>query len=279
MLRRWLTILLFVFPVVDTASPQLHSYPWLADYDSLNSIACLVKLPDGYKRIEVEAGSYSDWLRQLPIRNTQHEIYQYDGKKVTEHAASYAVIDIDVGDRDLQQCGDAIIRFRADYLFSKSLYDSIAFTFTSGDTAYYTGWRAGLRPNVKAQKVEWSKLAEVDSSYSGFREYLDSVFMYAGTYSLSKEMKQVKSVDSIQIGDFFVLGGFPGHAVIVADMAVTPADRRKLFLLIQGYTPAQDIHIIKNPARDDGLPWFELPAGDTLEILHWKFTEKHLRRF
>ncbi|MGH8016518.1 MAG: DUF4846 domain-containing protein, partial [Candidatus Zixiibacteriota bacterium] len=104
-------------------------------------------------------------------------------------------------------------------------------------------------------------------------------FMYAGTHSLSKEMKRVNYVDSAGIGDAFILGGFPGHAAMIADMCVDKSTGRRLFLLIQGFTPAQDIHIIKNEARSDGLPWFEMESKDTLVILLWKFTEEHLRRF
>lgn len=279
MLHRLFKIFVFVFLPAEAALPQSNSYSWQADYDSLNSIARTINAPVDYNRLEVEKGSFADWLRHLPLRKGQNKIYQYNGEEVAGHDANYAVVDIDIGDKNLQQCGDAVIRLRAEYLFSKKLFDSISFIFTSGDTARYSGWKEGFRPVVKGNKARWIKLAGVDSSYESFREYLDSVFMYAGTYSLCNEMRQVKSVDDPQIGDAFVLGGFPGHAVVVADVAVnSPADKR-LFLLIQGFTPAQDIHVIKNDARDDGLPWFELQAGDTLEILHWRFTEKHLRRF
>lgn len=279
MLRHLFVIGVSLFFGLGTALAQSRVYPWLNDYDSLKSLVHLVKVPNGFARTKVEEGSYADWLRHLPIREGQKEIYLYDGKKVTGHDANYVVVDVDVGDKDLQQCGDAVIRFRAEYLFSKQLFGSISFIFTSGDTAHYSDWLAGYRPNVNGDNVRWIRSVESDSSYNNFREYLDTVFMYAGTYSLSKEMKQVSSIDSLQIGDAFILGGFPGHAVIVADIAMNPATGTKLFLLIQGYTPAQEIHVIRNPHRSDGLPWFELRTEDTLEILHWQFTEKHLRRF
>jgi len=279
MLRRPFTILFSLLAALYPQSVQSNTYNWLPSPDSLNTIIQLVKVPDDYDRIVVEKGSFANWLRHLPLKKEQDKIYQYDGNPVTTHNANYAVVEIDIGDSDLLQCADAIIRLRAEFLFSKELHNSISFTFTSGDTADYKKWRDGYRPRVKENRVEWLKMNAVDSSYSSFREYLDSVFMYAGTHSMSRELKKVNSVDSVQIGDAFVLGGFPGHAVLVADMAVNAATGRILLLLIQGFTPAQDIHIIKNESRNDGLPWFEMPPGTTLEILHWIFSEEHLRRF
>lgn len=265
--------------LVSSVCSQSKDYFWLEKYDFLNSIACTVKTPEGFVRHKVEVGSYADWLRHLPLVNGQDSVFLFNGKPVTSHNANYAVVDIDIGSRGLLQCADAIIRLRAEYLFSKGAYDEIKFTLTSGDTAFYSKWREGFRPIVKGNVVSWYKFGGLDSSYESFREYLDSVFMYAGTYSLAKELKDVKSVDSIEIGDAFILGGFPGHAVLVADVAENHQNRQKLMLLIQGYTPAQDIHIIKNELRKDGLPWFETKPGDILEILHWKFTESHIRRF
>ncbi len=43
------------------------------------------------------------------------------------------------------------------------------------------------------------------------------VFAYAGTLSLYEELESVPIKD-MDIGDIFVQGGSPGHAVIVVDM-------------------------------------------------------------
>lgn len=55
------------------------------------------------------------------------------------------------------------------------------------------------------------------------------VFMYAGTASLSKELRTVPYT-SLQAGDVFIKGGSPGHAVIVVDVAIHPKTKRKFFI-------------------------------------------------
>lgn len=279
MLRGNFLLLSFMGVVFLNTPARGNSYNWSADYDSSNALIRQIKTPPGYYRPQVETGSYAEWLRHLPIRLNQNEIYKYDGTPYRGHNANYAIVDIDIGTRDLLQCADIIMRFRAEFLYSRKMFDSISFTYTSGDTAEYINWREGFRPRVENNSVRWFKTAPADSSYSSFREYLDSVFMYAGTYSLSKVLKSVTNADSIRIGDSFILGGFPGHAIMVADMCINETTGDKLLLLIQGFTPAQDIHIIKNDSRGEDLPWFEMKHGDTLKILYWEFTEEHLRRF
>ena len=79
------------------------------------------------------------------------------------------------------------------------------------------------------------------------------VFAYASTISLSDESKKIKKAE-IQAGDIFVQGGSPGHAVMVLDVC-TDDSGRKAFLLGQGFMPAQQFHVLKNPLHEDD-PWY-----------------------
>ena len=83
------------------------------------------------------------------------------------------VINIDTGTKDLQQCADAIIRLRAEYLYSRKDFTAIHFNFTSGDKASFTSWLSGYRPIVKGNRVTWAKQANKDTSYSNFRNTLE----------------------------------------------------------------------------------------------------------
>lgn len=92
-------------------------------------------------------------------------------------------------------------------------------------------------------------------SYKDFRCYLDQVFIYAGTLSLSKELKS-KRLDEVEIGDVISQGGSPGHAVIVVDMSMNSENGNKSILLAQSYMPAQQIHVIKNHKNFQNSPWY-----------------------
>lgn len=116
---------------------------------------------------------------------------------------------MEIGKRDLQQCADAVIRLRAEYLYKHKAYDRIHFNFTNGFRADYTKWAEGYRISVKGNQVSWYKSKEKDYSYKTFRAYLDVVFAYAGTLSLAKELTSVP-VTSMQIGDVLIQGGSPG---------------------------------------------------------------------
>ena len=91
-------------------------------------------------------------------------------------------------------------------------------------------------------------------------------------------MKSVP-VSDMQIGDVFIQGGFPGHAVIVADMVEQPDTGERRFLLIQSYMPAQDMHVLRNPRDALGNPWYRWPFVRPLETPEWRFSSKDLKRW
>ena len=276
---RVITFAILFYFLISNLQAQSHRYNWANDYDSSPALINYIPLPAGYKRTAVGSNSYADWLRHLPVKDGQKVSYTYDGRPAMSEDVVFAVLDIDIGTKDLQQCADAIIRLHAEYLYTLGKYCDIKYKFTSGDTSRFDNWIKGYRPLVNGNKVSWTKSEMVDSSYQSLRNYLYNVFMYAGTYSLEKEMDSVKSYDSIQIGDALILPGFPGHAVMVADIVFNQNSGARSYLFIQGYTPAQDIHVIKNPSRQDGLTWFKLKPNTNLRIIHWLFDENNIRRF
>ncbi len=258
---------------------QPNSYPWLSDVDPGNTIARRIPVPPGYERIPLEPGSFSFWLRNLPLKKGNPRVMLFNRKPKANQSVHMAVIDIDTGNRDLQQCADAVIRLRAEYLFSRGKIDDIHFRFTSGDSAEYRKWSLGFRPVVSGNRVYWKKSSAANHSYANFRDYLDTVFIYAGTDSLYRELHPVKNINRIEIGDVFIQPGFPGHAVLVVDMARKKETGKKIFLLAQSYMPAQDIHILKNPENQQLNPWVELQSGEVLKTPEWEFRWNDLRRF
>ncbi|MEW6351771.1 MAG: DUF4846 domain-containing protein [Thermodesulfobacteriota bacterium] len=254
-------------------------YPWLSAADPAQALDRRIPVPMGYERVPAEQGSFHAWLRQLPLKAVQPPVYLHNGRPKARQDVHVAIVDIDVGNRDLQQCADAIMRLRAEFLFSRAQYAAIRFNFTSGHTVSFLKWTQGVRPKVQGNSVIWTQGQPVPVSHQVLRAYLTKVFTYAGTHSLSREMLPVKDIRDMRIGDVFIEGGFPGHAVIVVDMAYEPKSGRKIFALAQSYMPAQDIHVLRNPAQREPNPWYALEFGDTLNTPEWTFQRTHLKRF
>ena len=234
--------------------------------------------PTGYSRTSTDAKSFAGWLESLPLKKEGSPVVLFNGTLKNNQDIHAAVLNVDRGTADLQQCADAVMRLRAEYLYQKKAYDSIAFTFTNGTKAFYSKWREGYRPVINGNAVSWIKSQSRDTSYTCFRSYLNTVFMYCGTYSLSKELKTV-DIKTIQGGDVFIHGGFPGHAMIVMDVATDTVTGKKIFMLAQSYMPAQDIHIVKNLSDPDFSPWYEIPGNGDLNTPEWTFATTDLKRF
>ena len=191
----------------------------------------------------------------------------------------YAVLDIDIGKKDLMQCADAAMKLRADYLFKEHFYDQIKFLTTSGNEVSFENWLKGMRWKVQGAKlVSYNTNKEGTNTEKEYVSFMELAFSYCGTYSLSKQLKSVDDSRSLQPGDVFVYGGFPGHAITVMAVAKNEGGE-KIFLLSQGYMPAQDIHVLKNYA-DPGLsPWYSIADFFPLHTPQWQFESGSLKRW
>ncbi|HEY3416791.1 MAG TPA: DUF4846 domain-containing protein [Armatimonadota bacterium] len=255
------------------------SYKWLRGYNAKQAIGNRIAVPQGYERVPVTPGSFAAWLRGLPLKKGCPPVRLYDGSPKNDQTVHVAVVNMDVGRRDLQQCADAVMRLRAEYLFSQGKAREVHFDFTNGTRANFANWADGDRPVISGNQVRWERKARPDASYQNFRAYLMTVFNYAGTASLSKELTAVRDVKQMQIGDVFIKGGFPGHAVIVVDMAREKSTGKALFLLAQSYMPAQEMHLLKNPLDQHLSPWYPVDFGDDLTTPEWLFKRDQLMRF
>jgi hypothetical protein len=272
---------IFAVVTVFLLLPQATSvqYPWKQSEDQAQTLALRIKAPAGYTRVALEPGSFGAWLRQIPLKPGKPDVHLYNGQPKSRQDVHVAVVDIDVGTKDLQQCADAVIRLRAEYLYSKKDFGNLHFNFTNGFLFDYDKWRQGHRVKVTGNNTTWvaPSATRTDESYSTFKKYLDMAFSYCGTMSLAKEMKPTHLGDVVP-GDVFIRGGSPGHAVIVMDVA-TNTKGEKVFLLGQSYMPAQEFHVLKNPG-DDGLsPWYKAEFVGQLTTPEWVFEKSELRAF
>jgi hypothetical protein len=218
--------------------------------DPLYTAVHTIPLPEGYTRPATVSSSFAAWLGNIPLKK-DNTVYLYNGQPKRNQRAQFAVLDIPVGDKDLQQCADAVMRLRASYLFDKGAYDSIVFR-DNNNTAYRF-----TPPYTVAH----------------FDRYLQQVFGSCGTASLAKQLRSFKPGQTIVPGDVLIRGGFPGHAVIVVDMA-TNENGQYIYLLAQSYMPAQDIHILNNPADEDLSPWYVLNNEAVIITPEYSFTKR-----
>ncbi|MDJ1478943.1 DUF4846 domain-containing protein [Cytophagaceae bacterium YF14B1] len=243
------------------------------------TIAMRFTPPAGFERLTTQAGSFANYLQNLPLKPHGSIVKYYNGSTKQNTNVYIGVVDMEIGNQDLQQCADAVMRLRAEHLYQQKKYADIHFHFTNGDNVLYTQYAEGYRASIKGNKVIWSKKAKKDYSYSTFRQYMDLVFMYAGTLSLSKELHPVPTIKNIQIGDVFIKGGSPGHAVIVVDMAQNKKTGEKVFLLAQSYMPAQETQILRNPTESEMSPWYSTNFTGELITPEWTFEQSQLKRF
>lgn len=277
--KRYLWFFLLILIYQET-NAQVDDYPW-ANWVDLKRCERIkdIEVPRGFHRELYEADTYQSWLQNFPLKPYGERIHLYNGAIRPDQGRHFRILDLDVGNKNLQQCADTAIRLYAEYLYAKKMYDKIAFNFTNGSRVNFQNWVDGYRPEIRADSVVWLRKALFDQSYYNFRDYLQNIFKYAGSHSLSKELKQIIRIRDIQVGDIFIEGGFPGHTVVVVDLAKDETNDRIIFLLAQGVMPAQDIHIMKNLKDEKLSPWYELNATDKLYIPAWTFEWTDLKRF
>lgn len=132
-----------------------------------------IQTPNGYTRTTAEKNSFAKWLQMVPLKKDKR-VFLYNGSLKPNQSAQFAVVDISVGNKDLQQCADAVMRLRAEYLYSNKM--PMAFMDYSGKWYKWSG--TGNRNN--------------------FDNYLQNVFGWCGSASLDKQLNPVVDFSKIK---------------------------------------------------------------------------------
>jgi hypothetical protein len=235
-----------------------YAWPHAAGADTLEA---RFAPPPGAARVAVADGSFGDFLRRLPLKARGAAVHLYDGTPKSRQDVHAAVVDLDVPPRDLQQCADAVMRLWAEYRYARGA--TIAFHPDPGKARALT-----FDARVRDRRA--------------FDKWLIKVFADAGSASLEAELR-ARGDGGAQPGDVLIQGGYPGHAVLVLDVAVgkgADGAEHRWLLLGQSYMPAQEFHVLVNPATP-GSPWYDAAALSTgLKTPEWRpFVARDLRRF
>jgi hypothetical protein len=231
---------------------------WVYKTNSGTQICTRYSCPQEYTRTEEDSLSFAFYLRHLPLKPDSVLVKYYNGETKAKSNVYDAVIDMPISPKDLQQCADAVMRLRGEYLFSVKKFSAIQFKFLED-----------------GQFHSFVTYANGQYTYSKFRAYMDYVFNYANTASLKKQLKE-KQYSEIAIGDVFIQSRQPyGHAVIVVDLC-TNNEGYKKYMLAQSYMPAQETQLLLNP--ENGSVWFTMDKkNETIVTPEWVFTSKDLR--
>ena len=217
--------------------------------------------------------SWPYFLQHMPAENKP--ILDFMGNQISNQEKHFAILSYDVGTADLQQCADALMRLRAEYLFSQKKYARIGFHFNSGIYYSWADYLKGMRPGFKERKQILSHTSSSsEMSHSSLRKWLDIVYAYANTVSLCKELK---NTDRLETGTVIIFPGNPGHCCMIIDEAVTDKTDT-VYKMAEGYMPAQSIYILSNPYEPEWNPWYHLGKGE-INTASCSFRSYFLKKF
>lgn len=258
---------------------ELTRYPWLSAEARVRPLEAVFAPPSGFERVDAAPGSFGEFLRGLPLRPDGSDVHTYRGAllRAADHPGVAAVAELDVSPTDVQQCADSVIRLHAEWKWSRGEQSGVGYHFLSGDYAAWTKYASGARAVANGKGIRWAQSAKASSDHATYRKYLDMVFNYASTISLHRSSSTAVEREDLAPGDFFILPGGPGHAILILDVA-KDASGKRVALLGQGFMPAQDFHVLR-PLQGPKGAWFSL-EGDAVDTPFWPepFPWSSLRR-
>lgn len=242
-----------------------------------NTLETRYTVPNGFERVPEKPGSFGHYLRTLPLKPVDSEVLYYNGTIKPQGNVYRSLVDLPIGTRNLHQCADAVMRFRGEYLWSTGQSDQIHFNFTNGFRVDYSKWLEGNKMVVSGNKTYWVPGVARENNYTTFWNYMELIFNYAGTLSLDRELSE-REFKNLQIGDIFIQGGSPGHAVIVVDLCENKTSGEKRFLLAQSYMPAQETQVLINPTTPE-RSWYSAAESTEIATPEWLFQKNNLKYF
>lgn len=235
--------------------------------------------PKGFFWVKEDSGSFAEFLANFPLYPRDFPVRDYRQIPLEKQYHHAAILKVDVGQKDLQQCADAWMRLYSEYMWKNKRAGELDFEFTSGQKLSWNDYKKGIRTTEIGEKVKFQKSAKFDDSYKNFRNYLNVVFNYAGTISLDRESVPITKNEDIRTGDFLITPGSPGHTVFIVGTAKN-AVGKKVYLLAQSFMPAQDVHIIINPLNPKISPWYELDVNaEQTRTAKYIFKPTSVKRF
>ena len=225
-------------------------------------IIASIETPTDFQRINLDPGSFSEYVRNLPLKPVGTAVYSYDGTLIKDADSVAGVIDW-LLPSEVQQCADVAIRLRAEYLRHVRERDKIVFKSVSGvQISYAKGLKGKYSLNQSGSAIIYSPTSKTKSdSGDEFEKYLHFVMLYANSASLDRDLTEIDA-DKILPGDLYIQPDRSGragigHVSVILDVCEGKEGQR-LYLFGYGFIPAQDFHL-PLPESGQGVGnWFSL---------------------
>src|SRR5262249_20069536 len=154
--------------------------------------------------------SFGAWLRRLPLAAPGTPVRSHRGAVIlpADHDNLAAVVALDVGHQDLQQCADSVIRLHAEWRWSQGHRDQ-SYRAADKTPMPFARWARGERVASHGSSIAWTPpTRRPDDSHTSFRAYLDAVFGWTNTVALDRDTLPV-ALEDLRPGDFVVQPGSP----------------------------------------------------------------------
>lgn len=212
-------------------------------------------------------------MRQQELLDGRPPILTFRGEPLADNGQHLAVLSLPLSNKNLQQCADTVLRLRAEFLRAQN--KEVKFHLTNGEWLDLRRLTSERVVAVRQNKLVWKKRPLREQPGSVWSEYLDTLFLYAGTLSLPKDMHELREDQPIRIGDVIMQPGSPGHVVLVADKVEDDTGAAR-YLLVQGFMPAQQAHVL---AATPENAWFDIADRKQLHTPSWSFEPVRVFRF
>ncbi len=241
-------------------APDPKRYLWLANDglehmpDAVDTLENRFPVPPDYRRIELEKGSFGEWLRGLPMAAPGTPVVNHKGEEVLagdyQHLAG--VVALDVGKASTQTSTDIVLRLHGEWLLSQGKIDQVVYRAATGTALPFSRWLQGDRVVPAGAAIQWQRKGKPSKpTHPAFRAYIEAVYNWSNTVSFGKESKVTPAAE-VRPGDFLLHKGKPNHAVVVLDMAKNNKGT-PLALLGRALSPAQSFYVV---GLGKGYAWY-----------------------
>ncbi len=253
-------ILIILLPILLIALLLVGGYRYLCGHSNPDGYTTIgaIPAPKGFERCDHD--EFAKYLRSLPLKGPKSTVKLYTGGDANLQILNYAVVDLPLLS-NWEQCADVCIRLNSECLYSQGKYSEIAYHDVNGKLMKYSGGK----------------------SRKAFESYLKKCYWSASTYSLSKFLS-TRALKDLKPGDVFNYparkGKKYGHAVMVADVARNKETGEIAFLLVEGNTPARNMHLIRNFKHPFSTPWFYIEGDEkSVRLSPFKYYSDEIRHF